>query len=325
MTAHNHTDISGGASEFRSRRGERRVRHRLLVCCVLAALMVPRADAAAQESTKGSPQASPKEGAVPSPDAAAAAPTRTSSPNYVIGANDRLRITIWNQENISGEYVVSADGSFTFPLIGRVVAAGLTLTKFESELKRMLGAGYFKNPQVTAAVVEYRSKRVYVTGAVRQPATYPLTGEMSLIEVLARAGSTTPEAADHVLIIRSTEAEGPVLPGQDPSASVTRIDLRELDAGQLPSLKLLGGETIHIPRRFMVYVSGHVRTPGSYPLREDMTVRQALAAAGGASEFGATNRLRILRTEDGKLKDVKVEMEDLVRPDDTIVVPERRF
>ena len=56
-----------------------------------------------------------------------------------------------------------------------------------------------------------------------------------------------------------------------------------------------------------------------------MTVRQALAAAGGASEFGATNRLRILRKEDGKLKDVKVEMEDLVRPDDTIVVPERRF
>jgi polysaccharide export outer membrane protein len=191
-------------------------------------------------------------------------------------------------------------------------------------MKRLLGAGYFKNPQVTAAVVEYRSRRVNVTGAVRTPGTYPLTGDMSLIEALARAGTTTPDAAEYVLVFRSTDPEGPQRPGQDASAP-TRIDLRELDSGQLPSMKLLGGETIHVPRKSMVYVSGQVRTPGSYPHREEMTVRQALTMAGGASDFGATNRIRILRKDGGKQQEVRVEMEDLVRPDDTIVVPERRF
>ncbi len=325
MTAQHHSLDRGGSTEF-GRRGEsmfcmawseRRpltnARQCLVVCCVLATLMSSRV--VAQESQAGAPPSA----SVP------AAETLTSSPNYVIGPNDRLRITVWKQDNISGDYVVSADGSFTFPLIGRVVAAGLTLTKFEAELKRLLNAGYFKNPQVTVAVLEFRSKRVHVMGAVRQPGTYPLTGEMSLIEALARAGTTTPDAAETVLIIRSADAEGPVLPGQDPSASVTRVDLRELDSGQLPPVKLLGGETIHVPRAFMVYVSGQVRTPGSYRIREETTVRQALSMAGGASEFGATNRIKILRKEDGKQREVSVEMEDLVRPDDTIVVPERRF
>jgi polysaccharide biosynthesis/export protein len=340
MTARNHSGASGGSREFSLRAesvcrkawNDRPLltkarhcfrRHCLVVGCVLATLMLSRADASAQERPGAAVQES--QSGAPASAGVPAGETLTSSPNYVIGPNDRLKITIWNQENISGDYVVSADGSFTFPLIGRVVAAGLTLSKFETEMKRLLGAGYFNNPQVTVAVAEFRSKRVHVTGAVRQPGTFPVTGEMNLIEALARAGTTTPDAADHVLIIRSAGAEGPLLPGQDPSASVTRIDLRELDSGQLPSLKLLGGETIHVPRRFMVYVSGQVRTPGSYPIREGMTVRQALSMAGGTSEFGATNRIKILRKEDGKLREVKVEMEDLVRPDDTIVVPERRF
>lgn len=249
-----------------------------------------------------------------------------TSPNYVIGPGDRLRITVWKQENISGDYHVSADGSFTFPLIGRVVASGLTLVKLEAELTRMLAAGYYKNPQVTTAVLEYRSKQMFVMGALRSPGAYPLTGEMTLVEALARAGSTTADAAEHVFVIRSSSANGPVLPGQDESAEVTRFDLRQFDGGQLSSVVMIRpGDTIFVPRVSSIYVYGQVRSPGSYPIKQQTTVRQALSLAGGISEFGAVNRVKVLRMENGKEREIKVELNDVVSPGDTIVVPERFF
>ena len=227
---------------------------------------------------------------------------------------------------MSGEYVVSGDGTFTFPLIGRVTATGLTLAKLEAEVKQLLAAGFFRDPQVTAAVVEYRSRRIFIMGSVRQPGAVALTGEMSLLEALARAGSTTPEAADHVFILHSANAQGPVLPGQDSSASVKRFDLRELNTGQLPvSVAVQDGDTIYVPPKLNVYVSGQVRNPGAYPIGQDTNVRQAISLAGGASEFGALNRVKILRIENGKEKEIKVEPNDLVKPGDTIVVPERFF
>jgi protein involved in polysaccharide export with SLBB domain len=78
--------------------------------------------------------------------------------DYVIGAQDVLTITVWDQADLSGKFTVEADGSFSFPLIGRVKAAGLTLRAFEAELKKRLADGYFRNPQVSVVVEEYRSR-----------------------------------------------------------------------------------------------------------------------------------------------------------------------
>lgn len=246
--------------------------------------------------------------------------------NYVIGPNDRLRITVWNQENISGDYTVSGDGTFTFPLIGQVKANGSTVMNLEAELKRMLGAGYLRNPQVTISVLDYRSKQILMIGSVRSPGAYPLLGDMMLIEALARAGSTTEDAADHAFIIRSNNPGGPVLPGQDASAEVTRVDLRALEAGRLTSTVMVrNGDTVFVPRASHVFVYGQVRSPGSYPIGQDTTIRQVLSLAGGVAEFGAVNRVRVLRTENGKEQEIKVELNDVVKPGDTIVVPERFF
>ena len=149
---------------------------------------------------------------------------------------------------------------------------------------------------------------------------------LRLVEALARAGSTTSEAADHAFIIRSPNAAGPVLPGQDESASVTRVDLRELEGGRLSSIVTVhDGDTIFVPRASTVFVYGQVRTPGEYPVGQDTTVRQALSLAGGVSEFGAANRIRVLRRAHGKEQEIRVELDHLVKPGDTIVVPERFF
>ena len=78
-----------------------------------------------------------------------------SAADYVIGAQDVLTIQVFDQADLGGKYAVEADGTFSFPLIGRVKAGGLTLRSFEGELKTRLADGYFKNPQVTVAVEQY--------------------------------------------------------------------------------------------------------------------------------------------------------------------------
>src|SRR6185295_7780201 len=89
--------------------------------------------------------------------------------DYVIGPQDVLLIQVFDQPDLGGKYTVETDGTFTFPMVGRVKAGALTLRGFERELKARLADGYFKNPQITVAIEQYRSQRVFVMGEVRQP------------------------------------------------------------------------------------------------------------------------------------------------------------
>jgi polysaccharide export outer membrane protein len=249
--------------------------------------------------------------------------------NYVVGAQDILSITSFDQEDLSGKYPVDADGTFTFPLIGRVKAGGLTLRQLEAELKRMLKDGaLFKDPQLSVGVEQYRSQKIHIVGEVRNPATYPLTGDISLIEAIARAGSTLPTASGEALIVRAkggARTTGPILP-TDETTEVTTVDLKQLQSGALSqNVALKDGDTIFVPRAESVYVFGQVRNPGAYPVQRGTTVLQALSLAGGVNERGATGRIKIMRFEKGKQVEVRVKLTDIVRPGDTIMVPERFF
>lgn len=251
-------------------------------------------------------------------------------PDYLVGPQDVLAITVWDQADLSGKFTVEADGSFNFPLIGRVQAGGLTLRAIEADIRTRLSDGYFKNPQLTVAVDTYRSQRVFVVGEVRVPGTYTLTGNMSLIEALSRAGSTTPTASTEVVIVHAPEgkaASGPVLPGQSDAAQTVRFDLNDLQSGGVAkNVALRDGDTIFVPRADTIYVFGQVKNPGAYALQsKETTVMQALSLAGGVTDRGSTGRLKIVRVVKGVKKEIKVKLTDLVQPGDTLVVPERFF
>jgi len=254
---------------------------------------------------------------------------RAQTSNYIVGAQDVLAITLYDQQDLSGKYTVEADGTFTFPLIGRVTVGGLTMREVEQALRTELSKGFFKNPQVSVAVEQYRSQRVFVMGEVRTPGPYPLVGSMTLIEALARAGSTTEYAAGEALIVRSRDQQpsgGPVLPERDGSASVIHVDVKALQMGRLSeNAELRDGDTIFVPRAELVYVFGQVNRPGSYTLQRNTTVLQALSLAGGVTDRGTTGRIRIARVVEGKKMEVRVKVEDIVQPGDTIIVPERFF
>jgi polysaccharide export outer membrane protein len=248
--------------------------------------------------------------------------------NYVIGPQDILTITSFDQQDLSNKYPVDSDGTFTFPLIGRVKAGGLTLRELEAELKRLLMDGFFKDPQLAVGIEQYRSQKIHIVGEVRNPGTYPLTGEMSLIEAVARAGSTLPTASGEALIVRAKAGQatsGPVLPSGD-DTDVTTVDLKALQSGALSqNIALRDGDTIFVPRSESVYVFGQVKNPGAYAIQRNTSVLQALSLAGGVNERGATGRIRIVRIEKGKTVEVRVKLTDIVRPGDTIIVPERFF
>ncbi len=249
------------------------------------------------------------------------------STDYVVGSQDVLTITLWDQPDLSGKFGVDSDGTFSFPLIGRVKAGGLTLQEVEKELKKRLADGYFKNPQLSVAVEQYRSQRIFIVGEVRQPGTYPLTGDMTLIEAFARAGSATPTAAGQVVIVRSPgEKSKPTLPGEQAASEVIHVSLKELETGSLNNkVALRDGDTIFVPRAETVYLFGEVKSPGAYPIQKDTTVLQALSLAGGVAERGSTSRIRIIRIVNGAKKELNAKLTDLVQAGDTIVVLERFF
>jgi polysaccharide export outer membrane protein len=247
--------------------------------------------------------------------------------DYTIGAQDVLTITVYGQDDLSGKFTVDPDGTLTFPLLGRVKAGGLTLRALETDLTKRLADGYLRNPQVSVSMDTYRSQQIFVIGEVRSPGAYQISSDMTIIEAVARAGSTTPQASDEVLVVRPKEGtkNGPSL-ATDTDATVMRVNLREIQEGALSkNVVLRDGDTVVVQKARSVYVFGQVKAPGAYPIDKDTTVLQALSLAGGVTDRGSTGRVKIVRTVDGKKKEIKVKLTDLVEPGDTLIIAERFF
>ena len=251
--------------------------------------------------------------------------------DYVIGAQDVLTITSYDQADLTGKFTVEADGTFTFPMIGRVRAGGSTLRQVEAQMKKQLkDEGYFNNPQITVWVETYRSQKIFIVGEVRTPGSYVLSGDINLIEALARAGSTLPTASDQALIVHPVAGGGtaaPVLPADETPDHIVRVDLRALQSGRAgENAALRDGDTIFVPRAKSVYVFGQVKNPGAYALQQkNTTVLQALSLAGGVTDRGSTGRIKIARMVNGNKLELHVKLADIVQPGDTIIVQERFF
>ena len=259
--------------------------------------------------------------------------------DYVVGPRDVLAIASYGEPGLTGEFTVETDRTFTYPLIGRVDAGGMTLREVEAELERQLvDGGFYKDPQIMVSVEEYRSQRVFVVGEVRAPGAYPLSGNLRLAEALALAGSMLPSAAGETVILpagsgstvvtssAATDAGSPE--AQVPNASlVTRVNLHELQNGaSSENVALKDGDTVFVLRAENIYLFGQVRNPGAYLLHHDTTtVLQGLALAGGITDRGARSRIEIVRIVNGEHKKIKVDLSATVLPGDTIVVPERFF
>jgi polysaccharide export outer membrane protein len=248
--------------------------------------------------------------------------------DYLVGARDILLVTVFGQSELTGKFEVGADGSLTLPWIGRIKVGGLTTRDVEQALLAKLSPAFLRNPQITVSVDTYRSQQFSVLGEVNAPGQFYLTGETTLIQAISRAGSAKANAGDEVLIVRPSvrATSGPIRPDQVDEKDLRRVSLGKLTSGDFgANIAIEDGDTIVVQPAETVFIMGQVRNSGPYRYSRTLTVQQLLAMAGGATDRGATNRIRIVRVVNGKKQEIKASLNDKVLPNDTIVVPEKFF
>jgi len=219
-----------------------------------------------------------------------------ASPSYVIGPRDSIRITVFDEAELSGTYQVDSDGMLMFPLIQRIQAGGLTLREFQDRLTAQLSKDYIKNPQVRVEVDTYKSQSVFVLGEVRAPGKVVMTGTMTLLEALAQAGSPTTTASSEITITHPKKGHSNGAAG-DADGDKTIVSMADPVAAN--AFVLHDGDIVTVPKAQTFYISGNVRNPGSYVLQTGETLEQALAVAGGMTERG-TPRSCCLRRPRGR-------------------------
>jgi polysaccharide export outer membrane protein len=261
--------------------------------------------------------------------ALAAAANADARQGYQIGQGDILKIAVWSQPELSGEFTVDVAGGITMPLIGMVKAEGQTLAQVEEAIRSRLADGYLINPQVTIGVAQFKSQRVFVVGEVRTPGVVPLSGALSLVEALTRVGSLTEFAGGDLVVIRPAdgkEVTGPALAGDPGAKEILRVDIQQLQSrGPTSNIDLRDGDTVVVPRAEMIFVNGQVNAPGRYTYERDMTILMAISKANGINDLGSTRRIKIIRIVDGKRAELKAELGDKVLPGDTVQVGNRWF
>jgi protein involved in polysaccharide export with SLBB domain len=150
--------------------------------------------------------------------------------DYHLGAGDKLRIIVFGEESLTGEFFVAGGGKIAFPLIGDVDALGKTIPELQKEIEAKLADGYLKQPKVSAEVLNYRP--FYILGEVMKPGEYPYTNGLTVLNAVATAQGFTYRADTKKVYIRRAATTG------------------ELGEPLTPTTPVEPGDTIRIGERF---------------------------------------------------------------------------
>ena len=228
---------------------------------------------------------------------------------YRIGSNDQIEISVFGAQEFSGSHRVGESGEIAIPLLGAVAASGKTPRELETHLQDRLRETYMRDPHVSVQVLEIQSQGVSVVGAVGAPGVYQVSGNKTLLEVLAMAQGLNEQAGNAVFVMRPSKAGAPppelgadgtlAQATSSADAHVIEVDLGALlesgDASQ--NVLVQPGDIVQVRPAGVVYVVGEVNRPGGFtiPAGEPLTVLQALAMAEGLGSTAAASRSVIVR------------------------------
>src|SRR5688572_30754349 len=238
----------------------------------------------------------------------AAAVPAWAQPADKLGVGDALRVTVFQQPDLTTEARVTERGTIIMPLVGEVKVGGMSAAEASKHIAGQLKSGkYLKNPQVNVAVTTVRSRQVNVLGLVARPGRYPLDDSSStLTDVIAAAGGIAEAGSDMVTLVRDGKSQ--------------KIPM------MAKGVYLKNGDTIHIEKAPVFYIYGEVTRSGAYRLEPHMTVMQAIAAGGGITPRGSERRLKLRRPDaKGKVVETDVDLQDTVKADDVLYVRESIF
>lgn len=149
---------------------------------------------------------------------------------YQLGPGDKLQISVFNQEDLSGVYTISGGGRFSMPLIGSVTAKGTTVAELQEKIINKLKPDYLRNPRVSIEVLNYRP--FYIMGEVKGPNSYPYVDGMTYMTAVAIAGGFTYRAKKSYALVKRDD---------DPNAEEVKVKMNEL---------VQPGDIIRIDERF---------------------------------------------------------------------------
>lgn len=251
-------------------------------------------------------------------------------PGQRVGANDLLAVSVYGSPELTRTVRVSSEGYIRLPLLtGRIPAEGKLPSELEDAIaQRLVKDGILVEPVVMVTVVEYASRPVSVVGAVKKPVTFQAVGRVTLLDALAKAEGLSELAGPELLLTTPARGDGPAL--------TRRLLLRDLmdESGGALNVLLTGGEEIRVPEARKVFVTGNVKRPGAFPVREgnELTVMKALALAEGLAPFPQKHAYVYRKDEQaGGVREIQVPLRGIMQrkavdfplePEDTLYVPE---
>ncbi|MDQ7786785.1 MAG: SLBB domain-containing protein [Thermodesulfovibrionales bacterium] len=241
--------------------------------------------------------------------------------DYRVGEGDVLKVTVYDHDDLTTTSRVSGDGFIDFPLIGHIEVKGQTITQITDRISLLLSDGYVVKPQVTIFIQEFKSKKAFIIGEVKNPGLYVLPGQTTFLALLSEAGGLNKDAGDKAIIKRKAGVS-------DNQEDIITVDLKDLIEKGDTSLDVMiaDGDSVYVTKAGVFYVTGEVKKPDAYKCEEGTTVIKAITMAGGFSDKASKGKVKIVRKVDGKEEVLeKVKMDEPVLPDDVIIVPESFF
>jgi polysaccharide biosynthesis/export protein len=270
--------------------------------------------------------------------------------DYQIGPGDVIELYVLRVPELSRQYRVNADGTIEMPFLGRIKAQKKTARELAGTIADGLRGDYLVDPQVSA-IVQHVNRRFFIQGSIRNPGVYNIEGQPSLLELLSLAGGLNATYSGTAFIIRSrrqrlhtddvpvsADPNGPsASDGQppEPEYELRKANINALLRGDFAENAMLEpGDIVHIPAADVFFVAGEVKAPGSFPLKEGTTLRQAISLAQGTNQVAAAARAIIFREDaSGQKREIPVDVTAVMRgrnqdvpiiANDIIVVPNNK-
>jgi len=299
------------------------------------------------------------------PSSDANLPSTLISPNedYRIGPGDVIDVQVEDAPELSRTLRITASGTFSMPFLGRVTAQQKTTEELAKVIADSLRGRYLKEPNVSILVRQINSRSFFIQGAVVRPGAYQIEGRPSLLELITVGGGLVDVNSSTAFVLRRVKQNKPdqaasnaeasqnaALPVSDSKSpaniaesdaeatyEMIKVNISGLLKGHFDQNTMLeAGDIVHIPPSDIFFVAGEVNSPGSFPLKEGTTLRQAISLSQGMTFKAIGNRGVIFREDpnNGQRQELKIDVaaimsgkkEDIpILANDIIIIPNSKL
>jgi polysaccharide biosynthesis/export protein len=228
--------------------------------------------------------------------------------DYAISSGDLVWVTIFEAQELNTQARAGSRGTITLPLIGPVEVVGLTTREAERKIEDLYRAKFLQDPHANIYVQEQHGRKITVVGAVKKPGTFEFPARRRLLDALALAEGLDEKAGRTIQVRRVAD--------QPENTSIFLVDLEDLvKRGRTElNIEIKGGDVIFVPEAGVVYVDGAVKKPGSYPIKKQMSVNEAIVSAGGLATTAESGDIKLVRSaNDGKREVIQLSYSEIQR------------